>query len=404
MVNKKRGNFMKTMPNGRTLNRLLIIANDFDRAGLVVHSYYIRLYVVQLLLSDSNKSNEDTKLAATLLNTIEEFKNQHHHEKSDSGEENHIISMLLADQDRAYTYFTNFVMSMYNENILKIHLGEWGSDLDLKKLLWCIADLFQMILQLWEVNESDTALITKRIKIVKFYLSQLLKGGLCKNGSSNSATSKPGNIEESKSGISTNQLDLNISTNPNERRLKNLKDDVARNLSQVPIHDDNTCTSQSSFSVKETNFKEDKVPIEQSSRLALGAKVTQKTGHSGKQVLNRMIGEERQETNITNINMNKCIKKKTATIKAEDGTISENNHGKKSTMEFENVVDRNPIKQPTSRSTSDYSELSSVVSRTNIIEEAQRSSKFAISALNYDDIETARTKLNEALQLLNQLK
>lgn len=49
-------------------------------------------------------------------------------------------------------------------------------------------------------------------------------------------------------------------------------------------------------------------------------------------------------------------------------------------------------------------DVDSIMQQTNTISEAQKRAKFAISALNYEDIETAKSELQQALAMLNNYK
>lgn len=167
--------------------RVVATAKDFDKVGLGIIGYYLQLYVVELILSEEDRSQEMTALATELLDTIEAFKKEigGESEAEDSDKSLHVMNTLIHDQEKAKIYMLNFTMSLYNEKLKQLKDGPW--DVMLKRSLWCCIDLFSCILHLWKENISETSTnsLQKRIKYCKIYLSKLAKGEI---GSSDEKT------------------------------------------------------------------------------------------------------------------------------------------------------------------------------------------------------------------------
>ncbi|GAV48542.1 hypothetical protein ZYGR_0K00470 [Zygosaccharomyces rouxii] len=150
-----------------TVGRLVATAGDMDVSGLAAIGYYLRLYAVELILEESRdqRSEEQTQLATTLLNQVEEYKTT----VDTSKDEDQGAYTVLHDQDKAKMYVLNFAMSLYNEKLKQLHDGNW--DASLRRGLWCCLDLFQCLGKIWDMQNE----LKDRIKYCKIYLRKIAR-------------------------------------------------------------------------------------------------------------------------------------------------------------------------------------------------------------------------------------
>lgn len=493
------------------LNRLLLTAENFDRVGIVIIGYYLRFYVVENLLLVDNSSFEETQLATNLLKKIEQFKKEHEYNEPDDNKthkENRVIAALLRDQKKAYIYCTNFVMSLYNDNLSKIQMKEWKSNIDLASSLWCTIDLFEMILHLWGSEEIDVSAIAKKIKIIKFYLNKLLKKQLHGDVGSRDILNeeeiqidifKKSKVNESKDDklhsrktgdreiMKISSLDFDVSSNETDKDLKTATPknfeskkeilslsktstiiaDARKNENFFEFNDNGKNKQHCSINkgdIDGENIHNEIRKVEQMNKQSGNGSASsnnsnlqyckQKENDNTYDIKTSKIFDEELENVEANFGLitkpenlsiitasasKKDYKYDNITVKhIRDGTIVEENQGPHTldfgiekntestitpnyydksssnknierlnsteikTMELEGEIQNQDQKEEGDHNNHSRS-LFSMMDRVTVIEKAQQSSKFAISALNYEDVKTAKEKLTEALQLLNQL-
>lgn len=274
-----------------TVGRLVATAGDMDISGLAAIGYYMRLYAVELILEDSReeRSEEQTELATTLLNQVEEYKaNVEGRKEEDEG-----AYTILHDQGKAKVYVLNFAMSLYNAKLKQLQEGNWDSGL--RRGLWCCLDLFHCLSKMWNMQNE----LKDRIKYCKIYLRRIAK--------------------ETPPRAQVDENELN-------------------------------------------------------------------------EMLERMNVEDKKEE-----------EEKELPPEFIDEPVSEPVTEPVSEPVTEPKIEKTPASpaSPAARSTSD---LRSMMDRSAVIEQIQKKAKYVISALNYEDITTAKQELTSSLSLLQELE
>lgn len=323
--------------------RVVATAKDFDKVGLGIIGYYLQLYAVELILSEEDRSQEMTALATELLDTIEAFKKEigGESEAEDSDKSLHVMNTLIHDQEKAKIYMLNFTMSLYNEKLKQLKDGPW--DVMLKRSLWCCIDLFSCILHLWKENISETSTnsLQKRIKYCKIYLSKLAKGEI---GSSDEKTLDYADFADDSEETKDEDVDHQTSD------LENNNNDKVEGLAPK----DQTTSYEPVDEVPEF--------IDADS-----------------------VNEEEQTVD----------KNEDAITKDEQQVVKKE-------------VDLTRLSAPSEPAAAEHKsytkdELTKIMDRASKIEQIQKLAKYAISALNYEDLPTAKDELTKALDLLNSI-
>lgn len=323
--------------------RVVATAKDFDKVGLGIIGYYLQLYAVELILSEEDRSQEMTALATELLDTIEAFKKEigGESEAEDSDKSLHVMNMLIHDQEKAKIYMLNFTMSLYNEKLKQLKDGPW--DVMLKRSLWCCIDLFSCILHLWKENISETSTnsLQKRIKYCKIYLSKLAKGEI---GSSDEKTLDYADFADDSEETKDEDVDHQTSD------LENNNNDKVEGL----VPKDQTTSYEPVDEVPEF--------IDADS-----------------------VNEEEQTVD-----------------KNEDAIIKDEQQVVKKEVD---LTRPSAPSEPAAAEHKSYTkdELTKIMDRASKIEQIQKLAKYAISALNYEDLPTAKDELTKALDLLNSI-
>ena len=323
--------------------RVVATAKDFDKVGLGIIGYYLQLYAVELILSEEDRSQEMTALATELLDTIEAFKKEigGESEAEDSDKSLHVMNTLIHDQEKAKIYMLNFTMSLYNEKLKQLKDGPW--DVMLKRSLWCCIDLFSCILHLWKENISETSTnsLQKRIKYCKIYLSKLAKGEI---GSSDEKTLDYADFADDSEETKDEDVDHQTSD------LENNNNDKVEGL--APKDQTTSCEPV------------DEVPefIDADS-----------------------VNEEEQTVD-----------------KNEDAITKDEQQVVKKKVD---LTRPSAPSEPAAAEHKSYTkdELTKIMDRASKIEQIQKLAKYAISALNYEDLPTAKDELTKALDLLNSI-
>lgn len=324
--------------------RVVATAKDFDKVGLGIIGYYLQLYVVELILSEEDRSQEMTALATELLDTIEAFKKEigGESEAEDSDKSLHVMNTLIHDQEKAKIYMLNFTMSLYNEKLKQLKDGPW--DVMLKRSLWCCIDLFSCILHLWKENISETSTnsLQKRIKYCKIYLSKLAKGEI---DSSDEKTLDYADFADDSEETKDEDVDYQTSD------LENNNNDKVEGLAPK----DQTTSYEPVDEVPEFIDDADSVNEEEQT-------------------------VDKNEDAITK-DEQQVVKKKV------------------------DLTRPSAPSEPAAAEHKSYTkdELTKIMDRASKIEQIQKLAKYAISALNYEDLPTAKDELTKALDLLNSI-
>ncbi|CAI1584232.1 hypothetical protein SEUBUCD646_0L02420 [Saccharomyces eubayanus] len=337
--------------------RVVATARDFDKVGLGIIGYYLQLYAVELILSEDERSQEMTGLATGLLDTIEGFKKEVSGETQaeNSDKSIQVMNTLIHDQEKAKVYMLNFTMSLYNEKLKQLKDGPW--DVMLRRSLWCCIDLFSCILHLWNenINEANVSALEKRIKYCKLYLSKLAKGEI-----------GPGDEKE---------LDYTDFIDDNEETKDEEVDHLINNLKT----DNNEETNDEEVGHLINNLKTDDIKTE-------------------KECWEDQVNSDEPEDDVPEF--------------IDDSDSIDGEEPKRGKSEGSYIHDSKPeVKQrevpPPSPSPAHKSyskdELANIMDKSSKIEQIQKLAKYAISALNYEDLPTAKDELTKALELLNSI-
>ncbi|SMN20135.1 similar to Saccharomyces cerevisiae YLR181C VTA1 Multivesicular body (MVB) protein involved in endosomal protein sorting [Maudiozyma saulgeensis] len=330
------------------LKREIKRAEEFDTAGLGIISYYLRLYVVEVLLKREDRTAEQTHLASDILDRIESFK-QSINELSDDSREKETLFTLVNDDMRAKTYVTNFTMSLYNQQLVRVQKGPW--DRDLVGALWCCIDLFNCIIHLWSNDDESRQAITKRIKFCKIYISKIVKGDI---GSQDTIVSDENDKEE-------NNIQLHRGGEEEE-------EEEEEEESKEPTKDLNV-TPEDKF----VNDNEDSSSI-------------------------------KVDTNEINYSLDTPEQEDTTNVPVDDfASLSLNEQPEPTFVDSDSEIEQNRDEDEERKIKHTTQELNGMMDRSEKIEQAQKYAKYAISALNYEDIGTAKDELTKAMKLLETL-
>lgn len=334
------------------LKREIRRAEEFDTTGLGIISYYLRLYIVEILLSRDERTAEETDIASGILDKIEDFKKSINELPDDTREKETLLT-LVTDDAKAKTYVTNFAMTLYNQQLTRIQQGRW--DGDLIGALWCCIDLFNCILHLWSHHDiKTTEALEKRIKYCKVYISRIIKGELGRRQKE----------EQAK--------DEEIVQTPTEG-----ENEIVENPMESETEQDNEVetVSVTSHEIPQENLaKTDSVKSMQEDIASI--KLNEDEPDTNPHDADEPVGNE--------------------PISFDEPASPEN---EPVFIDSDNDSDVSPNDQ-THYSTE---QLSGMMDRSDRIEKAQKCAKYAISALNYEDIATARDELTKAMDLLNTL-
>lgn len=318
-----------------TVNRLVATSKDFDITGLQIIGYYLRLYAIELLLNDQERSVELTELATELLTTVETYKDSVKSE--DASELGSPVYGLIHDQEKAKMYVSNFALSLYNGKLKQVQEGPW--DYTLQRGLWCCIDLFSCISHLWGDQDGS---VKRRLKYCKVYLSKLVKGELGPNKEVEQDSL------ETTPGAKLDYKDF-LDNEPEET--------VSEMVSRLKAADDEEEEEQEA------------------------------TGDSA-------------EISLPQAPNNEPASKAESEFEP-DFVDSDENEEKDSVAPAPAPAPAAAPVETQKRYTKD--QLTTMLKRSEEIEKVQRMAKYAISALNYDDIATAKDELTKALEILNLL-
>ncbi|QLG70137.1 hypothetical protein HG535_0A00760 [Zygotorulaspora mrakii] len=363
------------------VDRLVATALDFDTSGLPIVSYYLRLYAVEEILNEENRSGDLTQLASDLLGSVERFKNSADLDEDDT--QRNAIRSLIHDQEKAKVYVSNFAMSLYNGKLQQIQHGPW--DLNLRRGLWCCIDIFSCIIHLWDDPDGS---YRKRIKYCKLYLSKLSKGELGGiSGNTNNFNSGAG--KQNVIGPDLNTLD---------------EDETYKAAKKVPsfegVEEPEAPPSQLDYGdfvsdADDVNTSEDKLN-EMLERLKAKEEDDEVSTQSASET------KEEESSPLFLPHVPKDVPKDVPSGNSV-GNRQQETDTIPTFLDSEDECDiQNTIKEEPKTYT--RGELNNMMEKSSKIEKIQRMAKYAISALNYEDLSTAESELSGALEILKSLK
>lgn len=389
------------------ITRLARRAHEFDTAGLGIISYYLRLYTVETVLDRKDRREEQTHFAMQLMDRIESFK--HSIDKMDDGSrEKEVLLTLVSDDQRAMTYMLNFTMSLYNKKLAQVQTGPWDRDFTLA--LWCCVDLFQCILHLWRglIAEPDT--IKKRIKYCKVCISKAAKGELGRPETVEDEERElsidyalPGEGKDAQSGrgegsgvgsdaVDAKEIDDALADANGEGE--------ADTSAEHPI----SSTGKAASEPAENTADFDDMPVPSK---------TQSDDVTPARDSTEFDDVAPDETDASEVSPDHSM----PDLASPDETVAKTPLPPKpitppaevkaaapSIPAFIDDDDEDIVVAPAATPAKPtQSALHAMMDRTSAIEQVQKNAKYAISALNYEDVATAKDELRKALALLEKL-
>lgn len=308
----------------------------------------MKLYVAETILDEKDRSEELTQLVVQMLDEVESFKSQ----VTDEG-----TKILLHDQTKALAFVMNLAMSVYNGILVQIHDGRVDSDLG--KGLWCCIDLFQCCKHLWSnvMDQSVVEQCDKGTKHAKYYLMKLKRGELSKGEESSGKEEKTFN--EQSASVETPSVEMDA-LGPSARDVE------TEEVEEPPafLEEDPDIPSMSGLSLSRdssSTLEASSIQQEKNESIADGQEVlpSEATEHLSMEQVDKEASPE--------------------------------------------PVRPIPVAAPYTAKKHDVAALKKIMTREETISHAQRSAKYAISALNYEDTVTAKAELQEALRLIETL-
>ncbi|SCU99052.1 LAME_0G01640g1_1 [Lachancea meyersii CBS 8951] len=368
------------------VKRCLRLCGDFEYAMPVI-AYYLKLYVVEEFLGLQERNEEVIANATRLLDDIEQFKQS----VQDEAEQH-----LLKDQQKAKVYCMNFTLSLYNEQLSKVQNKLIAGDL--ARALWCCIDLFSAILALWGKTEATADEVTqcqKRIKVCKLFLSKLARGELGSETveKSQEPEYKPEQVvcpQDSDMGLSsTEQNDVEVTDDEDD-------DDGDEAIEQ-------TSQPESQPEVDPVEVESFLKSLEQDP--ALAQEIEDKNPSSDNDN-----GED--DNGTQHLKDTEELIRKMRELGSEPAPPSTDSEPELQLPQAPTEIGRLPDFEEAAQPTIDIQkpvhfkpdDLKAMWNREDQIAVIQKAARFAISALNYEDLKTAKRELTKALQQLEELE
>lgn len=381
------------------IKRELKLSGDFEFAVPVI-GYYIKLHLVEELLGLAERTDEVVSTATQLLDKIEGFK---------QSAEDDAVKQLLENQTKAKTYFLNFALSLYNEQLSKIQQGAINQDLS--RALWCCIDLFGAFLGLWgksEATEDEVQQSQKRIKYCKVYLSKLARGELkpVRPTQENAPDNKDVDslLSELRKMEGDGEEEGEISQQ-GEGKTEEEREGPGPETEGKDPEDSNLDPESVNEFIK--SLEEDPSLGDPSESKELELRDSQPEQEQERRDTEELIrkmreldndAEEQSDTELQSEGEEPKFELPSAPtdIGARPAFIDSDDEPEKVATAPSKVV-----QQPTHFKPED---LKKMWNREDQISEVQKRAKFAISALNYEDIKSAKEELAKALELLNDIQ
>ncbi|GMM56653.1 Vta1 protein [Maudiozyma humilis] len=389
------------------ITRLARRAHEFDTAGLGIISYYLRLYTVETVLDRKDRREEQTHFAMQLMDRIESFK--HSIDKMDDGSrEKEVLLTLVSDDQRAMTYMLNFTMSLYNKKLAQVQTGPWDRDFTLA--LWCCVDLFQCILHLWRglIAEPDT--IKKRIKYCKVCISKAAKGELGRPETVEDEERElsidyalPGEGKDAQSGkgegsgdgsdaVDANEIDDALAGATGNGEVDTSAEHLVSSTGKAASEPAENTADFDDMPVPSKTQSDDVTPARDSTEFDdVASDETDASEVSPDHSMPDLASPDETVAKTP-------LPPKPITPPAEVKTTPP------SIPAFIDDDDEDIVVAPAATPAKPtQSALHAMMDRTSAIEQVQKNAKYAISALNYEDVATAKDELRKALALLEKL-
>lgn len=334
-------------------------------------SYYCYLYAAQLILeSQLHLKYEDiASYIEILLNAIEE-------QRKDIEESTNTFTEILTDKEKSFKLVLGFSLSIFNKCVNEIE----NHNVTKKTVQNFTAFLnFIEVIKLWpdfyNVQEGE---IRKQIRYAKFHLGRILKA------------------------FKSNTDPNDYITENHERELDQLMDGSVNN-----VEDNNEGEDKIDGTILDN--VEDKVDEPNDSSLALPETPAELPGELKLPVAPVLIKGQKNSLGLPSAPEsskaeNDIITKPISTPTQPAPTVPTIPKLPPKPQSFTTSNNVNVIEPPSNGRILTRHEVEKIWDKEEIISNAQRKAKFAISALNYSDIQTAINELESALSLLNNVK
>ena len=406
------------MELSKRITRLVRTARDF-KYSMPILCYYTQLYTVQQILALKERTEEQTACATQLLDQVETF-------KQGIPEDDEATRTLVHDQDKAKMYVLSFAMSLYNSMLQQVKDG--GASRPLARGLWCCIDLFEIAVDTWkgaEMTLMEQEQCLKKIKFCKYYLAKLAKGeatGVQQGQEEQGQEEQPRvqeeqpQVQEEQPQVQEEQLQQEHGPGHNQQPTTPeldyadfLEGSPPRNLEDEDV--DNLLEKMRALD--SSNHPKDS-PQEESQPSASEAHDTytneppllpdapsfspahNSPGGGSPAFKNESVDDGPDFAPApTFVDLD-------SGDESSGGNVNDHHHHHhhhaSQPLEYQD--------EATSTGENKYTkqDIYELMSRAEAIDKAQRSAKYAISALNYDDIATAREELTQALQALASLE
>ncbi|CCH43377.1 Vacuolar protein sorting-associated protein [Wickerhamomyces ciferrii] len=332
-------------------------SKELEKADSII-SYFCKLYTVEQILNQGlHQTNEKiSTFALYLLDSIETFKNDSSNDVLD----------IINDKETSQIYIINFSDKIFNNSLNQIHQKKSGKS----TALGFLASVnFYELLKLWNEDDKksiDQDEINKKIRYGKFHAARILKN--LKKGEDpneydppelNPVEDEDDDVVDEKEEVEKKEVDSVTNDLNDEQKEQEEQDDLGLGLPQVPkFIDDEPKSDPSPKPEPKKSLSND----------------TSKESSPNFQLPNPPNSKPEESTNLP----------------TKPVVSSPSPQVTKSTP--------TPAKSDTTQS-----DINDWIKSGEIYQKAQKHAKFAISAMNYEDKDTAIKQLNDALELLNRL-
>lgn len=390
----------------KRITRLVSTARDF-KYSMPILCYYTQLYTVQQILALKERTEEQTVCATQLLDQVETF-------KQGIPEDDEATRTLVHDQDKAKMYVLSFAMSLYNSMLQQVKDG--GASRPLARGLWCCIDLFEMAVDTWkgaEMTLMEQEQCLKKIKFCKYYLAKLAKGEA--TGVQQGQEEQP-QVQEEQSQQEHGPGHNQQPTTPELDYADFLEGSPPRNLEDGDVDNllEKMRALDSSNHPKDSPQEESQPSASEAHDSYINEPPLLPDAPSFSPAHNSPGGGSPAFKNES-VDDGPDFPPAPTFVDLDSGDESSggNDNEDHHYDDHHHHDDHHHASQPleyqdeaTSTGENKYTkqDIYELMSRAEAIDKAQRSAKYAISALNYEDIATAREELTQALQALASLE
>lgn len=373
-------------------------AKELDQYQPVI-SYFAKLYSAQLILEGKYhlQSEDVAKFTETLLNEIEQ-------DKKNLTESSEKIADLIDDNEKSFKLVLGFSNVIFTGADKKVQEGKADkrTALDFKA-----ASDFYQLLHLWnEQYEGKKDVVEKRVKYSKYQCARILKSirnGEDPNGESNSEGGHAiGDKSDEKAFEEENRTDQTVPDLPPPPT--ELSDSKPIGTDSIPsetdkAHERDSITGKPDNATYETGSVElPDAPRKIEGELDMPEAPVLIKGEKNHLGLPTAPTEKAQPAPRTNFGSREAERSpfvpKKALSRKNEVASSKTETGAGSKIQI-GAPANSSVHKPISKQ-----DVDKIWKQEEIIGQAQKRAKFAISALNYDDIPTAISELEKALELL----